>query len=96
MLIILCTKRHEGKLAILIVYVDVIVIIGDNEKEIEHLKRKLAQEFEVKDLGQLRYFLGIEVSRSSKDIYLSQRKYVLDLLKEIGSINWMSSSSYTN
>jgi hypothetical protein len=80
-------KRHEGKLAILIVYVDDIVITGDNEEEIEHLKGKLAQGFEVKDLGKLRYFLGIEVSRSKKKgIYLSQRKYVLDLLKETGLV----------
>jgi hypothetical protein len=38
----------------------------------------------VKDLGFLRYFLGIEVSRGSKGIYLSQRKYIIDLLREIG------------
>jgi hypothetical protein len=66
------------------VYVDDIIITGDNVEEIRHLKEHLAREFEVKDLGQLRYFLGIEVSRSPKGIYLSQRKYVLDLLSEIG------------
>ena len=38
----------------------------------------------MKDLGHLKYFLGIEVSRSNKGIFLSQRKYVLDLLQETG------------
>jgi hypothetical protein len=66
------------------VYVDDIIITGDNVDEIGHLKEHLAREFEVKYLGQLRYFLGIEVSRSPKGIYLSQRKYVLDLLLETG------------
>uniref|UniRef100_A0A8R7PAF0 Reverse transcriptase Ty1/copia-type domain-containing protein n=1 Tax=Triticum urartu TaxID=4572 RepID=A0A8R7PAF0_TRIUA len=77
-------KRNMSKLAILIVYVDDIIITGDDTKEIEYLKMRLAKEFEVKDLGQLRYFLGIEVSRSKKGIYLCQRKYVLDLLLETG------------
>lgn len=48
------------------------------------MKQHLTNEFEVKDLGQMRYFLGIEVSRSPRGIYLSQRKYVLDLLSETG------------
>jgi hypothetical protein len=77
-------KHGDNKVAILIVYVDDIVITGDNQKEIDDLKRHLAQEFEVKDLGHLRYFLGIEVSRGSKGIFLSQRKYTLDLLRETG------------
>jgi hypothetical protein len=77
--------KHNGdKLAILIVYVDDIIITGSDDHEIGRLKVNLAKEFEVKDLGQLRYFLGIEVSRSAKGIYLSQRKYILDLLSETG------------
>ncbi|WVZ55593.1 hypothetical protein U9M48_006233 [Paspalum notatum var. saurae] len=63
-------------------YVDDIIIIGDDTLEIERLKKNLSKEFEVKDLGQLRYFLGIEIARSPKGIVLSQRKYVLDLLNE--------------
>jgi len=79
--------RHSGKrIAILAVYVDDIIIIGDDEVEVKRLKENLSKEFEVKDLGQLRYFLGIEVARSQKGILLKQRKYVLDLLNETGML----------
>ena len=64
-------QHANDKAAILIVYVDDIVITGDDSQEITNLKRYLAREFEVKDLGHLRYFLGIEVSRGSKGIFLS-------------------------
>ncbi|XP_024018583.1 uncharacterized protein LOC112090760 [Morus notabilis] len=62
-------------------------VIKDQEylqAEMERLKSILATEFEVKDLGQMRYFLGMEVARSNKGISVSQRKYVLDLLTETG------------
>jgi hypothetical protein len=62
------------------------VITGDDVEEIRSLKKRLGKTFEVKDLGPLRYFLGIETARPSKDIVLSQRAYVLDLLAEIGML----------
>ena len=65
---------------------DDIIGAGNDADEIEKLKRMLAKEFKIKDLGKLRYFLGIEVARSKKGIFLSQRKYVLDLLKETGML----------
>ena len=86
-------KQNMGKIAMLIVYVDDIVITGDNHEEISHLKTHLAQEFEVKDLGHLRYFLGIEVSRGPKGMFLSQRKYVLDLLREAGMLGCRPAST---
>ena len=58
------------------------MITGDDVEEIKKLKERLGRAFEVKDLGPLRYFLGIEIARSSKGIILSQRKYVFDLLAE--------------
>ena len=69
-------------MTILIVYVDDIILIGDNTGEVERLKKVFAIEFEEKDLGQMRYFLGMEVAISRKGISISHRKYVLDLLTE--------------
>ena len=56
------------------------MITGDDASSIQSLKTFLHCQFKRKDLGMLIYFLGIEVIRSMKDILLSQRKYVLDLL----------------
>ncbi|RVW87881.1 hypothetical protein CK203_039749 [Vitis vinifera] len=50
---------------------------------LEVLKKFLVREYEIKDLGALRYFLSMEFARSKKVIFVSQRKYVLDLLEEI-------------
>ncbi|WVZ95817.1 hypothetical protein U9M48_041533 [Paspalum notatum var. saurae] len=79
--------KHGGMyITIMAVYVDDIVITGDDVEEIKYLKENLGRIFEVKDLGPLRYFLGIEIARSLKGIVLSQRKYVLDLLEETGML----------
>jgi hypothetical protein len=75
------------------VYVDDIIITGDDTLEIARLKKNLSKEFEVKDLGQLRYFLGIEIARSPRGIVLSQRKYVLDLLNKTGMLGCHTTST---
>jgi Reverse transcriptase (RNA-dependent DNA polymerase) len=81
-------KREGGHIMMLAVYVDDMIITGDDEDEIARLKVRLRKEFEMKDLGHLKYFLGIEVTRGSKEIILSQRKYVLDLLKEMSMLDY--------
>ena len=72
------------KVSILIVYVDDIIITGDDLVEMEQLKKELSKEFEIKNLGELRFFLGMEIARTKRGLAISQRKYILDLLKEIG------------
>ncbi|KAL0561519.1 hypothetical protein IC582_001949 [Cucumis melo] len=61
---------------------DDIVLTGDDQIEISQLKQRMGDEFEIKDLGNLKYFLGIEVARYKEGISVSQRKYTLDLLTE--------------
>ncbi|KAM2020888.1 hypothetical protein ACFX16_042974 [Malus domestica] len=82
----LLIKRRGGKVTLLIIYVDDMVVTCDDTEEMERLHEYLSSEFEMKDLGGLKYFLGIEVARSRDGIYLSQRKYVLDLLSETGML----------
>ena len=73
-----------GGVTILLVYVDDIIVTGDDKKEQQVLSQCLATEFEIKTLGRLKYFLGIEVAHSKKGIFISQQKYITDLLKETG------------
>lgn len=76
-------RRREGITA-LIVYVDDMVVTGNDSVERRALQKYLSKEFKMKDLGSLQYFLGIEVSRSANGIFLLQRKYVLDSLWKNG------------
>lgn len=73
-----------GKRILLVVYVDDILITGDDSTGIDSLKEFLRSQFQTKDLGALKYFLGIEVARSAKGILICQRKYTLDILSEAG------------
>ncbi|KAK8936891.1 hypothetical protein KSP39_PZI011750 [Platanthera zijinensis] len=75
-------RRSGFHTIMLVVYMDDIIIMGNDESDIAQLKTRLGKEYEVKYLRQLRYFIEIEVARSAGEIVLSQRKYVLDLLKE--------------
>ena len=61
---------------------DDIVLTDSNKEELDILKRRLATEFEIKDLGASQYFLGMEFARSKEGIFVKQHKYVLDLLGE--------------
>ena len=75
-----------GKLVVLI-YVDDLIMTGDNSEEIHFLKQALQRKFSLKDLGRLKYFLGIELATSQKGLFLNQRKYVLDLLKDANLVD---------
>ena len=66
---------------------DGIVITSSDPNDIQKLKQHLFNHFQTKDLGKLKYFLGIEIARSSSGVVLSQRKYALDILEEIGMLD---------
>jgi hypothetical protein len=66
----------------LLIYVDDIIIIASVPTTITELLQLLSVDFVVKDLGDLHYFLGVEVLLVKTSLILSQRRYILDLLKK--------------
>ncbi|RVW15974.1 Retrovirus-related Pol polyprotein from transposon RE2 [Vitis vinifera] len=76
-----------GQCIYLVVYVDDIVITGSDQDGIQKLKQHLFTHFQTKDLGKLKYLLGIEIAQSSSGVVLSQRKYALDILEETGMLD---------
>ena len=65
----------------MLVYVDDIILTGNNSQAIDKVVNSLNQSFAVKDMGSLSYFLGLEVTKQGTDIVLSQRKYILEILR---------------
>ncbi|KAG7556307.1 Reverse transcriptase RNA-dependent DNA polymerase [Arabidopsis suecica] len=88
----LFTRKTGNVFTALLVYVDDIVIAGNNEEVIDQLKKDLAQAFKLRDLGPLKYFLGLEIARSEEGISVCQRKYTLELLEETGLLGCRPSS----
>ena len=72
-------NRQRGPLFI-ILYVDDLVIGGENLKDIEQVKTQLSGKFEMKDMNELHYFLGMKVIWTPNGILLTQRHYILNIL----------------
>jgi hypothetical protein len=66
--------------------VDDIILAGDSLEEFTSIKSIFDTLFKIKDLGQLKFFLGLEVAHSHLGIYICQKKYCLDLLANSGTI----------
>jgi hypothetical protein len=64
-----------------LVYVDDIIIIGSSNNVIDSLIQTLSATFPIKELGQLNYFLGVEVTRSTSGLHLCQQRYISYILK---------------
>jgi hypothetical protein len=78
----LFTLNQEGSQLVVLVYVDDLIIAGNTPSVIKRFKLYLSTSFHMKDLGVLKYFLGIEVARNPTGIFLCQRKYALDIISE--------------
>ena len=72
--------RTDKCTILLLLYMDDMIIIGDDLSGIQELKDFLSQQFEMKDLGHLSYFLGLEITHSIDDIYITQANYASELL----------------
>jgi len=79
-------KMYDGEFVIVLVYVDDIVIASTSEAAAAQLTEELDQRFKLRDLGDLKYFLGLEVARTTAGISICQRKYALELLQSTGML----------
>lgn len=77
-------KQTNDSITLVSVYVDDIIITGNDPLSITSLKIYLHDTFSIKDLGKLHYFLGIEINYLPLDIFLSQNNFTQDLLKASG------------
>lgn len=75
--------RQQNTILLLLVYVDDVILTGNNPSLLKNLIVVLGQKFALKDLGPLNFFLGIEVTRTPSGLILSQSKYIDDLLKRL-------------
>ena len=72
---------------VVLVYVDDLLITENDDAQICSIKSQLSSVFHMKDLGEVSYFLGLEVCRSDQGIFISQHKYTKELLKAGGVLN---------
>ena len=80
----LFVRRNTEGLLLLLLYVDAIILTGDNLVMMHSFITTLSNEFRMKDLGPLHYFLGIEVHNSPSGLHLTQSKYAKDMLFRSG------------
>ena len=79
-----CTNKDT---ILLLLYVDDMIITGDDVSGIQELKDFLNHQFEMKDLGHLNYFLGLEITHSTDGLYITQAKYASEFLSQAGLTN---------
>ena len=80
-------RRSDHGITILLLYVDDMIITGDDMQGIQDLKHFLGRQFEMKDLGPLNYFLGLEVSSFVDGYYLTEAKYTSNLISRANITN---------
>ncbi|XP_019057634.1 PREDICTED: uncharacterized protein LOC109116512 [Tarenaya hassleriana] len=86
-------KRRGTSIVVILIYVDDILVTGNDVTLFSELKEVLQAEFQIKDLGEMKYFLGIEVARSQMGIQICQRKYTLEMLEEFGLLGCKPAAS---
>lgn len=80
----LFTKQSNSSFTAILVYVDDLILAGNHIHVLNNIKATLNSKFKIKDLGNLKFFLGLEIARSKEGIHICQRKYALDMLSECG------------
>lgn len=74
--------KHNGSDTLVSIYVDDVLITGNNTRYIENFKQEMMQAFEMTDLGLMSYFLGMEIKQGQNEVFICQKKYAKEILKK--------------
>jgi Reverse transcriptase (RNA-dependent DNA polymerase) len=85
--------HHQGETLLILVYVDDIIVTGSNLIQVEQCINQLSRNFSIRNLGDLHFFFGIEVSKTPDGLLLTQTKYLTDLLQRVNMSTCKSVSS---
>lgn len=88
----LSVKHKEKKILIVSLYVDDLLVTGDDTRLVEEFKQEMMQVFKMTDLGLMSYFLGIEIKQNEDDVFICQKKYAKEIFKKI---KWRSAKHST-
>ena len=80
-------KFKKDEILVVALYVDDLIFMGNNQRLVEEFKTEMKKEFEMTDLGLMKFFLGLEVKQVSSGIFISQGAYAKDILKRFGMDN---------
>jgi hypothetical protein len=80
----LFTKKIDNDLFVLQIYVNDIIFGSTNQDFCEEFGKMMASEFEMSIIGELSYFLGLQIKQMKNDTFISQGKYIKDMLKKFG------------
>lgn len=72
----------------MLIYVDDLIITGDNVEEMSRTRKNLMVRFQMKELGELKHFLGLEIDQVKEGLFLCQQKYTRDLLQKFGMADY--------
>jgi len=78
----LYVKKNQGNLLLVAVYVDDVIFMGNNGKMLEEFKKAMTREFEMTDMGLMKFFLGLEIKQGESGIFLSQEKFAKEILRK--------------
>lgn len=79
--------HQNDSFTVALVYVDDILLTGNDPNFIQHIKSVLHSTFTIKDLGLIKYYLGLEIHRTDNGMFFHQHKFIHDLLLEAGLEN---------
>ncbi|KAL8145092.1 hypothetical protein AgCh_003340 [Apium graveolens] len=86
-------KKHGDDMILVQIYVDDIIFGSTNEKLCQRFSKLMQSEYEMSMMGELSYFLGLQVSQRSDGIFISQTKYVKDVLKKFDMVDCSPAST---